>query len=329
MPPASVPLLAAALAASATAAPPLERGVGLGLFASDADYDYGPMLGEIADVGASHVVLVWVWWQRDPRATTIAPIPSWSATEDQVTRTIRQARARGQHVTMFPIVRLSHGAPGEWRGKIAPVDEEAWWSSYGAYVARAAQLARDAGAQRLCVGSELLTRETMRGRWLELIDRVRVSAPDLELMYSANWDHFRVVSFWDAVDVVGMTAYFELTRDPTPSVEALVGAWGPIRADLERWSAEIDRPIVITEVGYPSIDGGAAWPWDETRKAAIDLDEQTAAYRAFVRAWAGAERLRGVYWWNWFGWGGPTDGNYTPRGKPAAGVIRGWYREGR
>ena len=57
-----------------------------------------------------------------------------------------------------------------------------------------------------------------------------------------------------------------------------------------------------------------------------DLEEQRRAYVAFVRTWNGAAEVRGVYWWNWFGFGGEKDTNYTPRKKPAAEVIRRWYQ---
>jgi len=165
----------------------------------------------------------------------------------------------------------------------------------------------------------------MRDRWLALIDRVRLRATDLELMYSANWDHYRPVRFWDAVDVVGLTGYWELTRDLEASTATLARAWAAPKAEVRAWSKALGRPVVFTEVGYPSLDGGAAWPWDETRSAPLDLVEQARAYRAFARAWSGEATLQGAYFWNWFGFGGPEDRNYTPRGKPAEDVLRAWF----
>lgn len=270
--------------------------------------------------------MVWVWWQRDVTSTRIGPEPGRSPTDQQITRTIAQAKARGLHVTGFPIVRLLEGQRNEWRGKIAPRDEDAWWQSYEAFILHGALLAKHGGADRYSVGSELLSREAMRERWVDLVERVRLRADDLEIMYSANWDHFRPVTFWDAVDVVGLTAYWELTRDLDASAEALAAAWAGPRADVEAWARATGRRVVFTEVGYPSLDGGAAWPWDETRKARVDVEEQARAYRAFVEAWSGRSTLVGVYFWNWFGFGGPEDTNYTPRGKPAAEVIRRWYQ---
>jgi len=318
-----------ALVASATAAlgaAPPERGVAFGLFASAQSYDYRPLLEEMKrETGATHVSLAWVWWQHDVRATRIAAHETWSPSEAQILATIRHAKRLGLHVTAFPIVRLVESAPGEWRGRIAPTNERDWWESYGEFIEHAARLAAKGGADRLSVGSELVSRERMRGRWQALIDRLRLVSPSLELMYSANWDHFEPVAFWDLVDVVGMTAYFELTKSHAPSLDELVAAWSPVRKQIERFAAALGRRVVITELGYPSLDGSARYPWDETRQAKIDLEEQAIAYEAAARAWSDAPTLAGLYWWNWFGFGGPADGDYTPRGKPAAKVISRWY----
>lgn len=305
---------------------PREKGVALGLFSADLRFDYQPLLEEIRRLGATHVLLAYVWWQDDVRSSEIRPLGDWSPTDAQIEATIRAAKALRLHVTTMPIVRMVKSSREEWRGRIAPEDEDRWWASYRAFILHAAKISAAQGAQRLSVGSELLSREMMRPRWVDLIERVRAETPSLELMYSANWDHYEQVTFWDLVDVVGLTAYFELTRKNDASEGELALAWAPIRGALEQWSRRIGRPLVLTEIGYPSLDGGAAWPWDETRAAPADLEEQRRAYRAAARTWSGASFVKGLYWWNWFGQGGPGDTSYTPRGKPAADVIRSWYR---
>lgn len=316
-------------AAEASAQPPEERGVALGLFSQDPHYSYRLLLEEIRGTGATHVTIAWVHWQQTIRSSEIERVPGWSATQEQILGALKAAKRLGFHVTAFPIVRIVHSRPNEWRGRIDPKNEERWWESYTAYILRAADLAKRARADRLSIGSELLSREADRGRWKALIDRLRMATPELELMYSANWDHFEPVSFWDLVDVVGLTAYWELTRDMDASTDDLVLAWESIKPEVLDFARRLDRRIVFTEVGYPSLDGGAAWPWNETRKAPVDQEEQRRAYEAFVRVWSSTPALQGVYFWNWFGFGGPKDTNYTPRKKPAAEVIRDWYGVGK
>lgn len=308
------------------ARPPPEKGMALGLFSMDPHFSYDGLLEEIVAIGTTHVIIVWVQWQDDVTAVEIRPLSTWTATDRQISDTIARARGLGLHVTSFPIVRLVSSRTGEWRGRIAPSDEDKWWRSYEAFIVHGARISARAGASRLSIGSELLSREPMRSRWLKLIASVRRVAPDLELLYSANWDHYRKVSFWDAVDVVGLTGYWELTRNLDPTVEELAFTWVGVRRQVLTWIGELKRPFIFSEIGYPSLDGGASWPWDETRKAPVDHEEQRRAYEAFVRAWGGTPELKGVYWWNWFGFGGSEDTNYTPRRKPAAAVVSRWYR---
>jgi hypothetical protein len=305
--------------------PPPERGIALGLFSADEGYSYRPLLEEIRATGATHVAICWVWWQDDLRATEIKPVAGWTAPDAQVLQAMRDAKSLNLAVTALPIVRLIKSAKDEWRGRIAPTDEEAWWSSYRSFMLEAARLSARAGIERLSIGSELVSREGMRARWIDLIDEVRAEAPSLELMYSANWDHYQEVSFWDRVDVVGLTAYFELTKSTDPTVVELSSSWERIKRVLGAFSDRLGRKLVLTEIGYPSQDGGAAWPWDETRRSTVDLEEQRRAYEAAARSWSDTPFLEGIYWWNWFGVGGPQDTNYTPRGKPAERIIRAWY----
>ncbi|MCB1733536.1 MAG: hypothetical protein KDI21_23895, partial [Halieaceae bacterium] len=75
------------------------------------------------------------------------------------------------------------------------------------------------------------------------------------------------------------------------------------------------------EVGYPSLDGAAIAPWDHTRGAPVDLEEQRRAYAAATAALLELAPA-GVFFWTWLGEGGRFDRHYTPRGKPAEAVLR-------
>jgi hypothetical protein len=300
-----------------------QRGVGLGLFATDAEYDYGHLLDEVVQHGATDLLVVVAWYQSDVGAHDIAPRAGYSPSTTTVRRTLRQAKQRGLRVSLLPIVRLTKRTPTEWRGRIAPREGvDAWFASYERYLLEMAALAKEAGVERFSVGSELLSLERHEAHWRALIAKVRKTTPS-RLYYSANWDHFAPIRFWDALDEVGVTAYFELARDEVPPTsEQLASAWrGPVH-QLASLKARVKKPLVITEVGYPSLVTAARYPWDETRKAPLDLALQARLYEAFCDAFAGKGVLDGFYFWNWFGFGGPADGTYTPRGKPAATTMK-------
>ena len=321
-------LLLAALAGSAAAAP--VRGVALGLFAEDPGWSYRPLLEEIAATGADQVELVVAWYQADAASTEIVDHPRYTAPPAAIAAAIRAARAVGLGVTLFPIVRLSAPrTPDEWRGTLHPRDRAAWWRSYGDKLLALARLGAREGASVLSVGSELSTLDgpADHAAWASLVAAVRRRFHG-KLMYSGNWDHFRDVAVYDLVDVVGLCGYFALVQPGAPAgPDDLVRGWRDLRMELARFARARGRPIVFTELGYRSIAGAAAAPWDEGVHGTVDLEEQRRCYAAFRRVWrdAPADVLAGVYFWNWYGWGGATSRSYTPRGKPAAAELRAFF----
>ena len=289
-------------------------GVALGLFASDPGYDYGAMLTEIRDRGATDVLLVINWTQRDVTSHVIAATPGHTPTTATVEATIVQARQLGLRVGLMPVVLPQERAAGQWRGRLAPAaGADAWFDSYRGHLLPLAELAERHTVERLIVGSELCSLERHEAQWRSLIAAVRGRFRG-RVSYSANWDHFADVPFWDAVDEIGVTGYFALDpEDPRGSWEA------PLRA-LRALKARVGRPLLLTEVGYAPHRDAARRPWDEglDEDGPPALEVQAELYSAFCDAFAAEGLLDGFYFWNWFGYGGPRDRTYTPRGKPAA-----------
>ena len=279
---------------------------------------------EVAALGANQLQIVVQWGQHDIRSSAIAPY-QWGTDDEEIRRVIRHAHRRGLGVLLFPIVHVAQKARGEWRGKLVPGDGAAWWRDYRRFILHYAQLAASEGVSLFSVGSELGSMERDEARWRALISEVRAVFPGA-LTYSANWDHFLNVGFWDALDLVGLNAYHPITTRADATEAELRIAWVLIRDQILRWLSFVRRPLVFTEVGYPSVDGGAVRPYAHDSDRPVDLEEQRRAYAAFVGAWRGQEALHGTYFWVWQGAGGPTDAGYTPRGKPALDVLRGWYR---
>jgi len=322
---------------SATGAPPV-RGMALGLWGAGERGErvdapdpgrFDRALDEIAALGATHVALVVTWSQRDVRDVRVAP---GDRTIDDATlrHAIERARRAGLAVLVFPILTLDRVSPGEWRGTLAPADIDAWWQSYERFILHYAGIAADTGAEALLIGSELGSTEGWRDRWYHLIGRVeRVYGGSL--VYSANWDHYQHVSFWPRLDAIGVTGYFELAgagergrERAQPRAEDLAQAWRRARDDLAAFAAGRGKPLWLTEVGYASVDGTAARPWDYGLDGPVDVEEQRRCYAAFIEAWSGVDALAGVFFWIWDGAGGSRDRGYTPRGKPAEAVLRQW-----
>ncbi len=306
---------------------PRQRGVALGLFAEDVSFSYGPLLGEIAALGASHVALVIPLYQNHGASTGIRLHTRLSPTLETVADTIRAAQRLELEVTLFPIVRLSDPrSPNDWRGTLAPASRDAWFASYGQLLGDLASLATLTGATRLVVGSELSTLDGDLPRWKKLIALLRAVYSGT-LVYSSNWDHYQEAQLFDLVDEIGVVGYFDLRDAKDPSdVQALAARWRQIGRQIESNLARFDKPFIFTELGYRSKSGATAAPWDESSGGTPDLDEQRRGFEAFRLAWTAPNsahaRLDGLYIWNWYGYGGPGTTSYTPRGKPAARTVK-------
>jgi len=284
------------------------------------------LLDEIRATGASHVSIVVPHYQHDIRSITIGPHPRFTPTDATVEQVLRHARKLGLDVLLFPILRLEYAVtPQEWRGSIQPRDRRAWWRSYRALLLKFARLARGHRTAMLCVGSELGSMDTDPVPWKQLLGEVR-AIYDGKLVYSANWDHYDKVRIWHLVDLAGLSAYYQLTDgSERPDLQRLAHGWREVRVQISRWLVRVKRPLIFTELGYHSQKGTSAWPWDESAEKPVSLEEQRRCYQAFVRVWDGVPYLEGVYFWNWFGYGGPQSREYCPRGKPAAAEICRWF----
>lgn len=314
---------------SSTGDPGVAFGVALGMHNPEPGADYRGHLWEIARLGAGHVSLVVAWCQQRVTSSELSPCDA-TASDASVIEAMRYAEALGLDVMLFPLIVMQETAPGQWRGTMQPEPIDRWWQQYEDFILHYARLAASHGVETYSVGSELGSMEQDLDRWLTLIRRVRaVFAGDV--IYSANWDRAHETPFWDALDAVGVSAYFELrTGDDgdegdLPARAALVDAWQVHRASLVTLANAHDRPLVLTEIGYPSIASAADEPWNYMVEAPLALTLQARLFDVAFEVLRGMDELSRVYVWSWYDEGGPQSRGYTPRRKPAAAVLRQWF----
>ncbi len=308
-----------------------QKGVALGVYAAGNTLRaYRPDLVEIRALGADSISLPVYWFQEDVRAAEIHPYRGsgfdQARYDAQVRSVINEAHELGLRVFLVPIVQLEKIGPGQWRGTLRPADWERWFASYETFILHYARLAASEGVELFSMGSELASTEGFRREWTNLIQRVRAVYRG-KLTYSANWDHYRGVSFWDELDLLGVSGYYTLSREMPTTYPELRRQWQAIRAELLHWQKKEGKPLVFTEIGYPSQASAAQSPWDYTAKGYPDAPLQRLCYQAFIQAWKGTPELAGVYLWIWEPGSGPQDTGYAWRGKPAQQEIEAWYRE--
>ena len=328
--------LAAAIASAAGSAISLlgvdgpRKGVVLGVFdLNRASEAYQHDLKEIRALGANSVALPVYWYQNDVRSVDIHPYRGREFNQrhyDALLRSIiSQAHDEDLAVFLMPIVQLEHVGPGQWRGALQPMKPSKWFNSYRKFVGHYARLAEEADVELFSVGSELSSMEAF-STWSSIIAKVR-EVYSGELTYSANWDHYDAVPFWDDLDVVGLSGYYELSAELPPTYSSLRRAWQSIREELVTWQQGVGKPLLFTEIGYPSNSTAAHKPWDYTLPGYADLDLQRLCYKAFIDTWQGAPELGGTFLWIWEPErGGAGDLGYSWQGKPAEREIAKWYR---
>ncbi len=136
------------------------------------------------------------------------------------------------------------------------------------------------------------------------------------------------LTWWDAVDYIGVDAYYELADTNDPSLDELRAAWSPHVATLASLADTWGKTILLTEIGYRSMDGANRQPWDPWRPGSVDHQEQADAYQSAFESVCGQPWLAGMYWWYWrtdSSQGGEYDDDYTPHNKPAEQVLSRWY----
>ncbi len=271
--------------------------------------------------GTTHVAFVYTWYLPGRTASTVVPEASKTPTAAAVLTAMRYARRLGLRTSVKPLVDVRDGS---FRGEIAPRDRAAFFRSYAQLLGQAAVLASAGHAEALVVGTELKSLSGDEARWRDLIARARRTFGG-RLTYGANWvDEAEQIRFWDALDEIGIDAYMPLTRAEDPPLDELVAAWKPFARRMAALSARRRRPVVLTELGYPSRLGAAIRPGAEG-PGAVAQEPQARAYEAAFRALAGKPWLRGIWWWEWSAEGAnarTTDGSYRPAGKLAERVLR-------
>jgi hypothetical protein len=318
------------------------HGMSWALHYSSGCVDLGrKLLPEIANLGADTVMISNPGYQEHAGSDTFKIDPAVTPSREQWLEIFKIAHDNGLRVILMPIILLSNPKGNEWRGVINPPSWDDWFVQYREFLLQFARIAAEGKVEVLMVGSELVSTERFTDRWKKLISEVRPVFPG-KLSYSANWDHYKVVEFWDDLDLVGMTSYYKLSSDPDPTLKTLRDAWAPIKRGLLKWQEKVHKPLLFTEVGWCSQEGTSIEPWNYYYKQTATpagLEEQRRCYEAFMRTWEYAtpqrpgegltpQQLGGVLWWEWNDTpGGPVDYNYTPRNKPAEKELRNWFRQ--
>ena len=288
-------------------------------------------LSQLAETGADWISLIVTCYQENLGSTQIAATAS-TPTDDDLIHVISQAHTLGLKVMLKPHLDLWND-PDHWRGDIGRAfagegEWAEWFASYRSFIEHYAGLAAASGADQFCIGCELENTTHREADWRSVISGVR-SHYHGPLIYASNHSGEEVrLGWWDAVDIIGVDAYYPVSNTSDPSLEELKAAWRPRVQELASLAKRWQKPIILTEIGYRSLDGASMHPWNWQIEGCVDLEEQADCYRAAFESVYLEPWLAGIFWWSWSPdpfEGGPEDTGYSPHGKPAEDVLRAWY----
>jgi len=245
-----------------------------------------------------------------------------------------------------------------WRAELAPTDPVAWFESYKAMMVEYARAAQTAGAEMLCIGTEMNSMidptkvcsdgKTYTEKWVEIIDAVHAVYSG-KITYAATYDTVMKVGFWDKVDYIGVDAYIPSSTVNDPTVDQIVDAW--VKPHFNPWirdtlyegksvveyykalSEQYGKQVIFTEVGYKSMDGANRDPGVFGGSGVYDPQEQVDCYEALFKVMEnyGGQWLAGSFLWSYYSFENPmtemgvpwTD--YTTQHKPANDVVTYHY----
>ena len=299
------------------------------------------MLEPLVATNVEWLTVVPYGFQAGPRAVEIridSLDAGFSESDSGIVALAAMAHARGLRIALKPQLWMGNGRSLHEIDPGSAAGWDAWFASYERFLVHYARLAARTQADLLCVGAELHRSVQARPQdWRRLIAQARREYPG-PMTYGANWSgEVTDVSFWDALDFVGVQAYYPLVKHAFPSTEELVAGWLPHADSLAALSAHWRRPILFTEVGWKSTADAAIQPWVWTEslgnwRARVSTQTQARAYDAFFQVFWDQPWFAGAHFWKWYSRqeraGGPGNIDFTPQNKPAEDALaRGFGRD--
>lgn len=265
-------------------------------------------LKRVRAMGANSVSVMPFAFARDAKAEQISFVHTHprGETDEGTLRAVFDARSLGMTAMVKPQIWLSGGA---FVGDIAMPNEDAWrrwFEAYRGFIVHQAIVAEASGAALFCAGTELVGTEAREKEWRDTFAALRLST-GAPLLYAANWAaNAPKVTFWDALDAIGVDFY-----DPLGKAEKLPDAAleeGVRRAarPVAELAQRVGKPVVFTEAGYPPVRGAWIAPQDEGSGRPASGEDAARAIAAVGRALGRESWWKGVYWWKVFSDGGPA-----------------------
>ncbi|NMM49992.1 glycoside hydrolase family 113 [Marinigracilibium pacificum] len=289
----------------------------------------------LKEMGVSHVAIIPFGFSRNGHTKVVFNHSRqwWGEKDEGVIQTIKQAHDKNLEVLLKPHIWVpGEGWPGDFKLDIDSVDQ--WFSNYTDYIRNYARVADSLNVELFSIGNEFRHLTKMYPeKWKTLISDIRTIYKG-KILYSANWDNYSDIQFWDEVDIVGINAYFPLPvkNDDSLNIESLKNAWDPWLQELKSFENDIKKPIIFTEYGYMSKTNSHKGHWSVENES-YNEENQALAYDALLSVFRNEEWWYGGFSWKYFMKTIPSQefhqrDAFIFQGKKAEDIIKKHYNSG-
>jgi len=272
----------------------------------------------------------------DIRMNTQSARAYWGESDAGIIHTTLLAKKYNIKTLLKPHLWLRDQS-GKWLGDIQMTNAaqwDQWFRNYRSFILHYAQLAEKEKIEALCIGTELhQAAVTQEKAWRELIRDIR-KVYSGQLTYAANWYlEYEQIKFWDALDFIGVQAYFPLTKNKNPTLKELKAGWAKPISNINKIARKYKKPVVFTEAGYKSTTDAAIEPWAWPQRGGIpagteSYETQVTCYEALFQSVWHQPWFSGMFIWKWYPrlrGNGRETGDFTPQNKPAEKILAEWY----
>lgn len=275
------------------------------------------------ELAASHVILPITVTQAHPQSTKIDWQSDNVLIDAEVKGMIAYAQGIGLKVILKPMVNV---ADGTWRAHINFFDYDVpceptwsqWFDSYREYLNHYAKLAEETGCVMLVIGCELVNSDRREAQWREIISQIRQHYNGL-LTYNCDKYQENNLTWWDAVDVISSSGYYPIDK------------WEQELDRIEQVVNHYQKPFFFCEVGCPSREGSQYLPNDWSFSGEVSMIAQSRWFEKMFTACDKRNWIQGFGIWDWKARlysreMALKDDDYGVYGKPAAAIIREFYK---
>jgi len=288
-------------------------------------------LDTLGSFGVSHISQTPFGWQADPNLPDI----KWESHSDKMwwgesLKGMNTTTVLGRQKGIESILKPHLWVRGSWPGTISMKNEKdwaVWFGQYTDFILYFARFAEENQIPILCIGTELEGTSKREEDWRQVIREVR-SVYKGELVYAANFTEYQQIEFWDALDYIGIQAYFPLSEKHNPDLAELISSWEKKNKEIEKTIRQFKKPVIFTELGYCNTEDAAIEPWvwpNERKGIPISEEVQALCYEAFFQTAWKKDWLAGVYFWKWYPQLRERDPDFTPQNKMAQLVMKNYF----